>query len=60
MGEQTAVASAKRAVRGVFVKVESPDCDRGLVVVLTVIDGGFFSMYEGIAFLEEAMLSCED
>ena len=48
MGEQTVVASAKRAVRGLLM-AESPDCDRGLVAVLTVTDVGFFSLYEGIA-----------
>ena len=48
MGEQTVVASAKRAVRGLFT-VESPDSGRGPVAVLTVTDVGFFSLYEGIA-----------
>lgn len=48
------VASAKRAVRGVLVTVESPDGERGLAVVVAVeivTDGGFFSLYEGISSL---------
>ena len=49
MGDKTVVASAKRAVRGVFVVVESPDTERGLVAELTVTVEGFFSLYEGIA-----------